>query len=84
MAQARAGATQHTPVGAKEYFPSVLWMGVTHIWVAGKFTHPHQSAPASVNAALCSLLTSKAKEQLEVNPAFWTLLQNLHKERMEL
>lgn len=66
-------------VGAKEYCSTVLWMG-TRIWIAGKFTHPHQSAPASVNAALFHSFASKAKEQLGVNPAFQTLLQNLHKE----
>lgn len=44
--------------------------GVTDIWIAGKFTHPHQSAPASAKAALFLLFESKAKEQLEVNPAF--------------
>lgn len=56
--------------GCQGVLPQCALDGVTHIWEAGKFTHPHQSAPASVNVALFSLFTSKAKEQLEVNPAF--------------
>lgn len=56
--------------GCQGILPQCALDGVTHTWVAGKFTHPYQSAPISVNAALFSLFTSKAKEQLEFNPAF--------------